>query len=193
MNFKETVNNYFEEIVQSDEFKIKIDEISKNYANLKQELHIRNVLLEMFNEKFDDNIKAIAEYRNNGNRVDLAVVDKNCSKNRFFIELKYQFTNDDKQFSNYKRIIDSDYKSRKSDMFIVIISDWLKMDGDKFAEQWGISQKLSKYISKSDVWKNNIESTLDSFDNSFWSSYMFSVKQPYEMKYHFYVLKRKTK
>jgi len=32
-------------------------------------------------------------------------------------------------YSNYSGVIISDYEKRNSDMFIVIISDWIKEDG----------------------------------------------------------------
>lgn len=47
-------------------------------------------------------------------------------------------------------------------MFVLIVSEWLKSDGDKFANTWCISQKLSKYISKSNEWKLNLEQVMNS-------------------------------
>ena len=37
-------------IIESDEFKYKLNELNDNFFNLKQEIHIRNLLVELFNK-----------------------------------------------------------------------------------------------------------------------------------------------
>ena len=39
------------DIIESDEFKNKLNELNDNFFNLKQEIHIRNLLVELFNQK----------------------------------------------------------------------------------------------------------------------------------------------
>ena len=51
-------------IIESDEFKYKLNELNDNFFNLKQEIHIRNLLVELFNQKHkEEGERAIAEYR----------------------------------------------------------------------------------------------------------------------------------
>jgi hypothetical protein len=38
------------EIIRSDEFRVQLAELNDNFFNLKQELHIRDLLLVLFNK-----------------------------------------------------------------------------------------------------------------------------------------------
>ena len=192
MKESKTISEFFEELINSDEFKLELDNIAENYPNLKQELHIRNVMVELLNKTFvneNKDIRAIAEYRRNGNRVDLAILDSKNECNNYFIEFKFQFTNDSAQFSKYKGTIDSDFLKRDSNMFVLIISDWSKKDGDEYAYKWNITPKLSKYICANDSWKKNIEELLDSYTHTQWSYNKLTVKKPFNVFYHIYILK----
>ena len=72
------------EIIRSDEFRVQLTELNDNFFNLKQEIQIRNLLVELFNQKYkQENERAIAEYRvrnkkvsNKNIRIDLALVNK---------------------------------------------------------------------------------------------------------------------
>ena len=46
-------------IIESDEFKYKLNELNDNFFNLKQEIHIRNLLVELFNRDFKGEERAI--------------------------------------------------------------------------------------------------------------------------------------
>ena len=86
-------------IIESDEFRVQLTELNDNFFNLKQELQIRNLLVELFNKKHKEKgERAIAEYRvpnkkasNKNIRIDLALVNSN---KKALIELKYLFPND---------------------------------------------------------------------------------------------------
>ena len=40
-------------IIESEEFKYKLNELNDNFFNLKQELHIRDLLLALFNKYYN--------------------------------------------------------------------------------------------------------------------------------------------
>ena len=84
------------EIIRSDEFRVQLAELNDNFFNLKQELHIRDLLVELFNQKSKAEERAIAEYREDPKkniRIDLALVNKS-SKEEILIEFKYHFPKD---------------------------------------------------------------------------------------------------
>ena len=89
-------------IIESDEFRVQLTELNNNFFNLKQELHIRDLLLALFNKYHSQKgVRAIAEHprlekekttgeeRTSYTRVDLSLVDENFPKNPFKIEFKY--------------------------------------------------------------------------------------------------------
>ncbi|WP_218599748.1 hypothetical protein [Polaribacter sp. NJDZ03] len=196
MTVKKLVETQISEIINSQKFKNKLIFLNHNYSNQKQELLIRNILLEELNEYFNSNnftdLKAFAEIRVGKVRIDLTVIDIKNIDNPVRIELKYQFTNDFKQFLNYKGVIYNDFENRKSDMFILIISNWKKEDKKVFDNKWKISPDLSKYITSSDNWKVNIESILKSFKQAELEIFnKLTINKPYRTEYYFYNLKRK--
>ena len=84
------------EIIRSDEFRVQLAELNDNFFNLKQELHIRDLLVELFNQKCKEDERAIAEYRKDPNKnihIDLALV-KRSPKEEILIEFKYHFPKD---------------------------------------------------------------------------------------------------
>ena len=64
-------------IIKSKRFKRKLSKLNDNFFNLKQEIHIRNLLVELFNQEHKgQGERAIAEYRVDSNkniRIDLAL------------------------------------------------------------------------------------------------------------------------
>ena len=49
---KELINSQISEIIQSNQFQERLTFINENYSNLKQELLIRNTILELLNQFF---------------------------------------------------------------------------------------------------------------------------------------------
>ena len=95
---KEEMFDSLIKIIKSKRFKRKLAKINDNFFNLKQEIHIRNLLVELFNKKLKkEGERAIAEYRELQNetdkniRIDLALSNR---KEVALIELKYHFAND---------------------------------------------------------------------------------------------------
>ncbi|WP_212750803.1 hypothetical protein, partial [Acinetobacter baumannii] len=73
---KEFILTTIKNIISSTDFHESLEEINENFFNLKQESHIRNVLLIYINNFFKKNYinyKALSEYpRINNTRVDLS-------------------------------------------------------------------------------------------------------------------------
>lgn len=203
---KVNINPFYEkiihDIINSEDLKKRLEIINENYNNLKQENLIRNYILETLNDYFDNeglqHLKAFAEHpRINLSRVDLSIVDSNSivdgdnKENSYKIEFKYQFSGDNKNMTKYKHVIKKDFEDRKSSLFILIIAQWDKPSKKDFDEKWGISSKLNRYISKNNDCKQNIKNTFQTFPNSVLIEYEeIKIEKPFNMEYHFYVLKR---
>lgn len=194
---KKYYENKISEIIKSQIFIDKLTFLNEHYSNLKQELLIRNIILEELNKYFNSerlfHLKAFAEHpRIDKARVDLSIVNEQDLEHPILIEFKYQFTNDFKQLSNYKGVIYNDFENRKSDMFILIISNWIKTDKEEFDKHWGITSNLSRYITKNIEWKLNIENILSSFEKTDLEIFnKITINKPYPSEYFIYNLKRK--
>lgn len=181
------------EIINSKRFKDKLSQINNNFPNLKQENHIRNIILEELNQNLDnDTFRAFAEHpRIENSRVDLSIIDKSNINRPFKIEFKYQFTKDDNQMKNYHRVINKDFEYRKSDLFVLIIASWDVDSKKEFDKKWGITSNLSRYISPKNDWKKNILESFKLFEkNELIEFENILITRPYKMEYHFYLLKR---
>ena len=112
-------------IIESEEFKYKLNELNDNFFNLKQELHIRDLLLALFNKYYNQKrVRAIAEHPREKTskeehvsytRVDLSLVDEEEPKNPLKIELKYHFPKDKGGFSAYQESIQKHFFGRNRD------------------------------------------------------------------------------
>ena len=187
------------EIINSEDFRKKLKIISANYTNLKQENVIKNYILEKLNEYFSEGghsqKKAFAEHpRNKGSRVDLSIIDNNELDKFYKIEFKYQFSGDNKNMTDYARIIDKDFEKRSSDLFILIIAHWKKSDKKEFDKNWNITSKLSRYISDNEEWTGNIREAFKTFEKTENSKLIefekIQIEKPFRMEYYFYILKR---
>jgi len=155
-------------IISSEKYKESIQKIAKNYFNLKQEFWFRNLLLEELNFEFEKNnekeLKAIAEHpRINKKRVDLSIINQKNIDTPYKIEFKYQYSGD---LSNHKRtgkLIEDDYIKRGSDMFILIVLNFSSKDGVEKDKNWGIKNGISKYISKSEKWIENLNKSISTY------------------------------
>jgi hypothetical protein len=191
-------------IIESDEFRVQLTELNNNFFNLKQELHIRDLLLALFNKYHSQKrVRAIAEHprlekekttgeeRTSYTRVDLSLVDENFPKNPFKIELKYHFPKDKGGFSEYQESIQKHFENRNSNGFILIVCDSDKDLRKKFEEKWDVDTIFPKLSKKDNIWKENLE---DKFKNTADSqAYFFeiTVEKPFETTYHFFILERK--
>ena len=182
------------EIIRSDEFRVQLAELNDNFFNLKQEIQIRNLLVELFNQKHkQENERAIAEYRvpNKDIRIDLALVSKNNQENAFKIELKYHFPKDKGGFSKYEESIQKHFIGRESNGFILIVCDSDKDLRKKFEEKWDIETIFPKLSKEDNIWKENLE---EKFKNTADSQAYFSeitVEKPFKTTYHFFILEGK--
>ena len=182
------------EIIRSDEFRVQLAELNDNFFNLKQEIQIRNLLVELFNQKHkQENERAIAEYRvpNKDIRIDLALVSKNNQENAFKIELKYHFPKDKGGFSKYEESIQKHFKNRGSNGFILIVCDSDKDLRKKFEEKWDIETIFPKLSKEDNIWKENLEEKFKRTANSQAYFFKITVEKPFETTYHFFILERK--
>ena len=203
------MNKMFEQllsIIKSDEFKNKLNELNDNFFNLKQELHIRDLLLALFNKYHSQKgLRAIAEHpreekekttkeeRTSYTRVDLSLVDEKSPKTPFKIELKYHFPKDKGGFSEYQESIQKHFIDRKSNGFILIICDSDKDLRKKFEEKWNIDTIFPNLSKKDNIWKENLEEKFKNTADSEAYFFKITVEKPFETTYHFFILEERKK
>lgn len=196
---KDNIIEKIEEIIESDIFLRKMEQINYNYPNLKQEIVIRNTVLELFNEKYKHtDYRAFAEYpRDKKVRFDLSIVKKINGNsvdgdNVFKTEFKFFFTNDkrgDGYQGNLQRIFE-----RKPDLYVLVVTDLDKIKKEMFDKDWNIKTSLSKYVSENDAWKEGLNKfvALKSEDRSKkYSCNLYKsieINEPYRTTYHFYLI-----
>ena len=191
-------------IIESDEFRVQLSELNDNFFNLKQEIHIRNLLVELFNQKHkEEGEKAIAEHprlekekttekeRTSYTRVDLSLVDEKNPKTPFKIELKYHFPKDKGGFSEYQESIQKHFIDRGSNGFILIVCDSDKDLREKFEEKWNIDTIFPKLSKEDNIWKENLEEKFKNTADSQAYFFEITVEKPFETTYHFFILERK--
>ena len=174
------------EIIRSDEFRVQLAELNDNFFNLKQELHIRDLLLVLFNKYHSqEGFRAIAEHprlekektteeeRTSYTRVDLSLVDEKVPKAPFKIELKYHFPKDKGGFSEYQESIQKHFENRKSNGFILIVCDSDKDLRKKFEEKWDIETIFPKLSKEDNIWKENLEEKFKNTADS--QAYFFEI------------------
>ena len=188
------------EIIRSDEFRVQLAELNDNFFNLKQEIQIRNLLVELFNQKHkQENERAIAEYRvrnkkvsNKNIRIDLALVNKS-SKEKILIEFKYHFPEDsqikEESLRNYfEKRIECDY-------LISIICNDNEEIRKAYEEDWGIKTMFAERYSEETQWKELLEKQFSSLESEKKSlkpiEVTIKVDKPFETTYHFFILERK--
>lgn len=184
------------EIIHSNEFRVQLAELNDNFFNLKQEIQIRNLLVELFNQKHkQENERAIAEHRKDPNkniRIDLALVSKNNQENAFKIELKYHFPKDKGGFSKYEESIQKHFKNRGSNGFILIVCDSDKDLRKKFEEKWDIETIFPKLSKEDNIWKENLEEKFKNTADSQAYFFEITVDKPFKTTYHFFILEGKN-
>ena len=188
-------------IIESDEFRVQLTELNNNFFNLKQELHIRDLLLALFNKYHSQKgVRAIAEHprekttekeRTSYTRVDLSLVDEKNPKTPFKIELKYHFPKDKGGFSEYQESIQKHFENRNSNGFILIVCDSDKDLRKKFEEKWDVDTIFPKLSKKDNIWKENLEEKFKNTADSQAYFFEITVEKPFETTYHFFILERK--
>ncbi len=191
-------------IIESDEFRVQLSELNDNFFNLKQELHIRDLLLALFNKYHSQKgLRAIAEHprlekektteeeRTSYTRVDLSLVNEEFPKTPFKIELKYHFPKDKGGFSEYQESIQKHFIDRGSNGFILIVCDSDKDLRKKFEEKWDIDTIFSKLSKEDNIWKENLEEKFKRTANSQAYFFEITVEKPFKTTYHFFILEEK--
>ena len=185
------------EIIRSDEFRVQLAELNDNFFNLKQELHIRDLLLVLFNKYHSqEGLRAIAEYRvsnkkapNKNIRIDLALVNKS-SKEEILIEFKYHFP-EDPQIEK-KQSLKRYFEEREECHYLIsIVCNGNKEKREQFEKEW-LDKKtdFAGRYSESTQWKDKLEGELKPLGCSF-ESIEIEVDKPFKTTYHFFILERK--
>ena len=183
------------EIIRSDEFRVQLAELNDNFFNLKQEIQIRNLLVELFNQKHKKE-RAIAEYRvrnekapNKNIRIDLALVKKS-SREKILIEFKYHFPKDPQ--IEKKQSLKKYFEEREDCHYLIsIVCDGNKDERQQFEKEW-LDKKtdFAGRYSESTQWKDKLEGELSPLGCSF-DSIEIKVDKPFETTYYFFILERK--
>jgi hypothetical protein len=174
-------SKYFREIeriIESDCFYKKLSSTLQNYPNQKLENHIRNILVESFNDKNKPNSRAFAEhprYTDKETKKRISVDFSICKGETvdFTMELKYNFPNDNNQFKNYKGVISKDFitrtyypEKRKIDAFLLIVCETNLSKQKEFEQDWKLNS-LSQYQIKNPKkdWKMNLNKVFKEIKN----------------------------
>lgn len=185
------------EIIHSNEFRVQLAELNDNFFNLKQELHIRNLLLVLFNRYHSqEGFRAIAEYRGGPKkniRIDLALV-KRSPEEEILIEFKYHFP-EDPQIEK-KQSLKKYFEERKEcDYLISIICNGNEGIRKAYEDDWGIKTMFSGRYSEDFEWKKLLEKQFESLESENKSlkpiEVTIKVDKPFETTYHFFILERK--
>lgn len=185
-------------IIESDEFKYKLNELNDNFFNLKQEIHIRNLLVELFNQKHkEQGERAIAEYRVNPNkniRIDLALINKPL-KERILIEFKYHFP-EDRQIKRTKSLSRYFKERTECDYLISIICNDNEETRKDFENEWLIKNTIfANSYSKNPKWRKKIEEEFESLksESKCLKPIEITVEKPFETTSLLYLRKEKIK
>jgi len=178
------------EIIRSDEFRVRLVELNNNFFNLKQELHIRDLLVELFNQKYKEDERAIAEYRvpHKKIRIDLALVNKS-SKEEILIEFKYHFPKDSQ--IEKKQSLKKYFEEREECHYLIsIVCNGNKEKRKQFEEKWFNKETIfADRYSGDSQWKEKLVEELKPLGRSF-DSIEIEVDKPFETTYHFFILER---
>ena len=180
------------EIIRSDEFRVQLAELNDNFFNLKQELHIRDLLLVLFNKYHSqEGIRAIAEYRKDPEkniRIDLALV-KRDPEEEILIEFKYHFPKDPQ--IEKEQSLKKYFEEREECHYLIsIVCNGNKEKRKQFEEKWLNKETIfAGRYSESTQWKEKLIEELKPLGCSF-DSIEIKVDKPFETTYHFFILER---
>jgi len=179
------------EIIHSNEFRVRLAELNDNFFNLKQEIHIRDLLVELFNQKCKAEERAIAEYREDSEKnicIDLALVNKS-SKEEILIEFKYHFPKDPE--IEKKQSLKRYFEEREECHYLIsIVCNGNKEKREQFEKEWLNKETIfADRYTESTQWKDKLEGELKPLGRSF-ESMEIKVDKPFETTYHFFILER---
>ncbi|MEY1639121.1 hypothetical protein [Tenuifilum osseticum] len=194
-------------LFQSSEFETILENINNNYPNLKQELFIRNAILESINLKktTSDSYRAFAEHPRGikGSRIDLSIVDSDKPSMPFLVELKYQYPYDIITF-DYSKTIERDFvhqkaKEKKTDLFVLFMVLWEPIDKNQFDNYWHIDSNLSRYQTKRHDkngrdWEQILLDNFKSINEGvLLPKITHKISKPYSVEYNIYIFERLEK
>ena len=187
------------EVISSNEFKVKIESLNSNFSNLKQEIVIRDEILKLFN-KNNDVLRSFAEVvdteftpneKSKRSRIDLLIKNKNKLDFNYKVEIKFFFNKDVKNGRKSSFIKNVDIK--KCDLLIIIVQEFDIELRERFLNEWGISDNLSKYQYKKleeNRFNNLIKNFEDRKDGQFLLLEDITIDKPYPTTYKFFCLSK---
>ncbi|SDY12453.1 hypothetical protein SAMN05444411_1313 [Lutibacter oricola] len=155
-------------IITSDIFSKRLKINLSNFPNQKLESHIRNLIVEIYNEENSEK-RAFGEhprYKNIKTKARATIDFSICTEKvvNFTMELKYNYPRDSSYFSNYltnilqKDFIEREYdEGKKVNAFLQIICKTDRENFEEFENKWGLNT-LSKYqLNNSKItWEENL-------------------------------------
>ncbi|MDM1501916.1 hypothetical protein HX071_06840 [Myroides marinus] len=155
------MSTYFkqiQEILESNDFRDRLEKVNDNFPNLKQEHLIRDVILTMYNQKYSLDYRAFSEHprkwklssgEEKKGRVDLALYKYKDIENLYKIEIKFFFTKDIK--NGRKSSIEKNYVKKECDLLIIIVQEFLDVKAkEEYDKRWDIDTDLLQYQIKDD-------------------------------------------
>ncbi len=184
-----------ETVLNSPNFTEFLGKMNSNFFNIKQELLIRNYLVESLNQKFNQSTeyRALAEYPREGNKkVDLSI---NSKIDSYLVELKFQFTRDIKRHSCFRKTIEVNLFERNIsgasiDLLIIIVAEWGITDFNSYIEKYGANLKLSQYQSSDSTWFDTLFKDLSSNSRIKFEVLNVGVENPFDTKYSIFMVER---
>lgn len=190
-------------LVKSSEFQTLLENINFNFSNLKQELLIRNAILENINQQTNFvEYRAFAEHPRGikGSRIDLSIVESMKSINPFLVEFKYQYPFDIIKF-DYARTIERDFvkqktKEKKTDLFILFMVMWDSIEKQQFDSNWNIDSNLSRYQKlRQDKngrdWESILKENFHSIkEGALLPTIIHTINKPYLVEYKIFFFER---
>ncbi|MBP7735459.1 MAG: hypothetical protein KA369_05745 [Spirochaetes bacterium] len=196
MDFIKSIQTAINKVINKDntDFTNGIKEINRLFFNLKQERHIRDLLVSLLDKELsNNNYLVISEYPRGkyGQAVDLSIITKNNDDN-FLIEIKYQYPGDFKNKMNIEKIKNDIVKRKnakynKIKLFILIIQDWQdeKKQFEKYIVPWKLNINIDKY-QKINSYDDKIETKIKNYGKSSDPVKVeFLVDKPWKTKYTF--------
>lgn len=194
-----TISKKIIDIISCPEFKNELEYLNTNYVNLKQEIVIRNKILELFNRQ-NEELKSFAEVRDTNfitnekskrSRIDLVVKDLNNENSSHKTEIKFFFNKDIK--SGRQSSINKNFLIKGCDLLIIIVQEFDIELRKQFLDKWNISDTLSKYHSielSNKPFDKLINQLTNTKDGKYLKLEDITIEIPYPTTYKFYCLSR---
>lgn len=188
--------NQIIELIKGEAFNEFLISTNSNFFNIKQELIIRNDLVQSLNSS-SKQLKAFAEYpRENNKKVDLSIIDHRTGTIEYQIEIKFQYPKDVIIWHSFDSTIDNilnqrSFNGKKIDLLILVISEWNNDEYVKYCNKVCVKSTLTKYQKTKKDWISTLENDLQTreFDVE---RFDIQISSPIMTNYYFYLIEKKV-